>query len=69
MSARTTTQAILDKVSMQRQLEAAHLMLDGALLTGSAADVRHLRQHAHNLLDKVMDLQAEVMDILKASMT
>lgn len=69
MTSRTTGQSVLDKVSIQRQIEAALLQLDAALINGNAADVRHLRQHIHILTDKVMNLQAELIDILKASVS
>lgn len=63
---RTTTKVVLDKMSAQKQLEANHQLFDAALINGSAADVRLLRNHAHALLDKVLDLQAEAITILKA---
>lgn len=68
MSTRTIGQSVLNKCSAQKQLEACHLQLDAALMTGSASDIAHLRAHAHNLLGKVLDLQAEMVAIMKASL-
>lgn len=62
-------QLVLCAMSLEKQQAAAISMLEAALLTGSESDVRHLRNHAHNLLDQFMDSKAQTAGVIKGMLS
>jgi hypothetical protein len=50
----------LARLSNEKQRQAASSLLEAALLTGTATDVRNLRLHAVALLEADMDLQRDI---------
>lgn len=52
----TLAQITIERLSVEKQIEANKALLESACYGGNAADVRHLCKHAHQLLERQLVL-------------